>query len=110
MISHLVKKSAAITFMSQGLNAEQILMGHARATTTDIYVRSAGLYASQGMILEALGNSSIGQAIGGLLEREMPRKLRTSEAFCNQSRVTSTVQIPKIASNRLKSFGVPKGI
>jgi hypothetical protein len=85
-------KSAAIAFVSKGLNAAQVLMGHYRATTTDIYVRSAGLYAPQGMILEALGNSGIGQAIGGLLEREMPRKETASEAFCNQNHVTNMIQ------------------
>jgi len=89
-------KSAAIAFVSKGLNAAQILMGHARATTTDIYVRSAGLYAPQGMILEALGSSGIGQAVGGLLERAMPRKLEPSKAFCNQNHVTNTVQKRKV--------------
>jgi hypothetical protein len=44
------------------------------------------------MILDALGNSGIGQAIGGLLKGEMPRKLQTSEAFCNQNHVTNMVQ------------------
>ena len=76
----------------KSLNAAQILMGHARATTTDIYIRSAGLYAPQDMILDALGNSGIGQAIGGLLEREMPRQPVTAEAFCNQNHVTNVVQ------------------
>jgi len=85
-------KSAAIAFVSKGLTAAQILMGHTRATTTDIYVRSAGLYAPQSMILEALGNSDIGQAIGGLLEREMPRQSIAIEAFCNQNHVTNVVQ------------------
>jgi hypothetical protein len=85
-------KSAAIAFVSKGLNAAQILMGHARATTTDIYVRSAGLYAPQDMILEALGNSGIGQAIGGLLQGEMPRKLTTPEAFCTQEHVHTMFQ------------------
>ena len=89
-------KSAAIAFVSKGLNAAQILMGHARATTTDIYVRSAGLYAPQNMILEALGNSGIGQAIGGLLEREMPRQPESAEAFCNQNHVTKAVQNKKV--------------
>jgi hypothetical protein len=82
--------------VSKGLNAAQILMGHARATTTDLYVRSAGLYAPQGMILEALGNSGIGQAVGGLLEREMPRKAETSEAFCSQNHVTNMVLKRKV--------------
>jgi hypothetical protein len=48
------------------------------------------------MILEALGNSGIGQAVGSLLEREMPRKESASEAFCNQNHVTNTVQTPKV--------------
>jgi len=78
-------KAAAITFMSQGLNAAQILMGHARATTTDIYVRSAGLYAPQKMILEALGNSGIGQAVGSLLEREIARRLDASGHFVTRA-------------------------
>jgi integrase len=85
-------KAAAIAFVSKGLNAAQVLMGHYRATTTDIYVRSAGLYAPQGMILEALGNSSIGQAVGGLLEKGMPRKEDASEAFCNQNHVAGMIQ------------------
>jgi integrase len=78
-------KSAAITFMSQGLSAAQILMGHARATTTDIYVRSAGLYAPQKMILEALGSSGIGQAVGGLLEKEKARRPDTSGRFATRA-------------------------
>jgi integrase len=93
-------KSAAIAFVSKGLNAAQVLMGHYRATTTDIYVRSAGLYAPQGMILEALGNSGIGQAIGGLLEREMPRKAEAPEAFCNQNHVTNMAQKQKMHLTR----------
>jgi len=78
-------KSAAITFMSKGLNAAQILMGHARATTTDTYVRSAGLYAPQKMILEALGNSGIGQAVGGLLDKEISRKVGASGRFATRT-------------------------
>jgi integrase len=64
-------KSAAITFIGGGLNAAQVLMGHSRATTTDIYVRSAGLYTDQGKILEALGNNVIGKAVSGLMEKAM---------------------------------------
>lgn len=85
-------KSAAITFVSGGLNAAQVLMGHYRATTTDIYTRSAGLYTSQQVILDALGGSGIGQAIGGLLERQMPLELRPQEAFCSQNHVANVVQ------------------
>jgi integrase len=69
-------KSAAITFVSQGLNAAQMLMGHYRATTTDRYVASAGLYTNQQGILEALGSSEIGQAVGSLLEMEIPHEMQ----------------------------------
>ncbi|MDR2891559.1 MAG: site-specific integrase [Deltaproteobacteria bacterium] len=102
-------KSAATTFVAKGLNAAQILMGHSRATTTDIYVRSAGLYADQGAILEALSASVIGQAVSGLIresecgaeevphraEKVMPLKGATSEAFCTQELVHSRLQQPK---------------
>lgn len=102
-------KSAAITFVGGGLNAAQVLMGHYRATTTDTYVRSAGLYANQEVILDALGGSSIGQVAMGLTEsmeagdsleqayrllqeKEMPHELAAREAFCNQDHVTSMIQ------------------
>ncbi len=95
-------KSAAITFVAKGLNAAQILMGHSRATTTDIYVRSAGLYADQGAILEALSESIIGRAVSGLLggadspcgmvEKVMPLEISAPEAFCTQGLVHSKLQ------------------
>ena len=47
-------------------------MGHSKATTTDIYVRSAGLYNDQDIIVDALGESSIGKAANELLESKMP--------------------------------------
>lgn len=85
-------KSAAITFVGGGLNAAQILMGHSRATTTDIYVRSAGLYADRGMIPSALGEHVIGQTAARLLEMEMPHGGESHEAFCNQKSVTTRLQ------------------
>jgi len=85
-------KSAAITFVAGGLSAAQILMGHARATTTDTYVRSAGLYADQGAIIEALGKSVIGQAVSGLMEKEMPRESGSPEALCTQGVVHKRIQ------------------
>jgi hypothetical protein len=85
-------KSAAITFVFGGLRATQELMGHYRATTTDIYVRSAGLYADHGVIPDALGHSGIGKAVPGLLEKEMPREEQTPEAFCTQEHVHSVLQ------------------
>lgn len=81
-------KSAAITFVESGLNAAQVLMGHYRATTTDIYTRSAGLYTDQGAILAALGGSEIGQAVGSLLENSFPQKQETFGENCNPWLVT----------------------
>ncbi len=64
-------KAAAVTFMESGLNAAQTLMGHYRATTTDIYTKSAGLYSDQSDILCALGSSEIGQETSRLLKNNV---------------------------------------
>jgi integrase len=85
-------KSAAITFVASGLSAAQVLMGRSRATTTDIYVRSAGLYADHGAILDALSKSGIGKAVSGLLEKEMPLEDSAQETFCTQGHVHSMLQ------------------
>ena len=85
-------KAASIAFMEGGLNAAQQLMGHSRATTTDIYIRSAGLYSGQEMIVDALGNSAIGQAADKLLENKIPHRGSSCEAFCNQNLVTNKVR------------------
>ena len=85
-------KSAAITFEAGGIAAAQILMGHERATTTDRYVRSVGLYSDQSAILDALGNSGIGSAIAELLEKGMPHEVPAHEAFCTQDHVHNVVQ------------------
>lgn len=81
-------KSAAITFVAQGLNSAQILLGHSRATTTDTYVQSAGLYTDQGAILTALCGSGIGQAVGGLLEKIFPQEDALPGGNCNPEYVT----------------------
>lgn len=85
-------KSAAITFVAGGLNAAQTLMGHSQATTTNIYVRSAGLYTGQNAIMTALGENGIGHAASELLEKIMPHEVRAHEAFCNRESVTNRVQ------------------
>ncbi len=66
-------KSAAITFVQSGLNAAQTLLGHYRASTTDRYIKSAGLYANQGDIVNALGENGIGQIVGNLLKNNIPQ-------------------------------------
>ena len=63
--------------MELGLNAAQILMGHYRATTTDRYIKSAGLYTDQERIVTALGGSGIGQVVGDLLEKEIPQERKS---------------------------------
>lgn len=85
-------KSAEVVFISKGLNDTQLLMGHARATTTDRYVRSAGLYANRSMIPMALGESAIGRTAMELLEMEMPHGAQSHEAFCKQEPVNSRLQ------------------
>lgn len=81
-------KSAAITFEASGLNSAQILMGHYRATTTDTYVASAGLYMDQGAIVAALGNSGIGQIVGDLMKKSFPQEAAPLGGNCNPEFVT----------------------
>ena len=85
-------KAAAITFTAGGLAVAQTLMGHSRATTTDIYVRSAGLYGDRSVMMDALGESSIGIAAEQLLEMEMPRRPESREAFCKHASVNNRLQ------------------
>ena len=85
-------KAAAITFIAGGLAVAQTLMGHSRATTTDIYVRSAGLYGDRSVMMDALGESSIGIAAEHLLEMEMPRRPESREAFCKHGSVNNRLQ------------------
>ena len=67
-------KSAAIAYEGSGLNAAQILMGHSRATTTDRYVKSAGLYSNHSEILNALEKSKVGQSVCGLVKNKIPQE------------------------------------
>ena len=67
-------KSAAIAYEGSGLNAAQILMGHSRATTTDRYVKSAGLYSNHTEILNALEKSKVGQSVCGLVKNKIPQE------------------------------------
>ena len=85
-------KAAAITFTAGGLAVAQTLMGHSRATTTDIYARSAGLYGDRSVMMDALGESSIGIAAEQLLEMEMPRRPEPREAFCKHGSVNNRLQ------------------
>ena len=75
LVFHAIRhKSAAIAFMKLGLNAAQILRGHYRASTTDRYTKSAGLYTDQEEGVTALGDSGVGQVVGDLLKQEIPQE------------------------------------
>ena len=57
-------KSAAIVFTTLGgLNETQFFLGHSKATTTDRYIKSAGLYGGQEKPVGAIMGSSLGQAV-----------------------------------------------
>ncbi len=84
-------KAASIAFTVAGLNAAQQLMGHSRATTTDIYVRSAGLYSDNSVLVNALGESGIGQAASELFAK-MPLEEQSHGAFCKQENVNDIPQ------------------
>lgn len=84
-------KAASIAFLAGGLNAAQQLMGHYRATTTDIYVRSAGLYADKQVLVDALGDSGIGVAANALFTKK-PHEPQPHEAICKQENVNNILQ------------------
>lgn len=85
-------KAAAITFRDGGISNAQVLMGHEHATTTNRYVRSAGLYTDQAEIIDALAKNGIGQEGLRLLKQEMPLEGESQEAFCNPENVTNILQ------------------
>ncbi len=72
-------KSAAIVYGAQGLQDAQRLLGHYRASTTDRYVKSAGLYTNQEGILEALNGSAIGKVAGSLVAKANIRNVIPKE-------------------------------
>jgi integrase len=64
---------AARIFKEKGLNEAQIFMGHSRATTTDRYIKSAGLYADKVVLVTTIANSPVGAAVSALLQKEAAR-------------------------------------
>ena len=69
-----------------------LLMGHSRATTTDLYIRSAGLYTPPTVILDALGATRIAAAADELLKEIMPPEAESQEAFCVHQNVYTAIQ------------------
>lgn len=81
-------KSAEITFLANGLNGAQILMGHSSPITTAGYLRGAGLYADREVIPAALADNKIGRAVDSRFEEmKMPHEVRTHEAICKTALV-----------------------
>lgn len=85
-------KSARIVFADGGVKAAQSLLGHYRPTTTNTYLEEEGLLTGPAVLVEALGDSQIGQAAGSLLKTNLPHEIRTHEAECNRNHVTGMVQ------------------
>jgi hypothetical protein len=61
---------AARIFKATGLNEAQVFMGHSRATTTDRYIRSAGLYAEKDILATTISTSPVGLAAKAMLQKE----------------------------------------
>jgi len=61
---------AARIFKAKGLNEAQMFMGHSRATTTDRYIRSAGLYADKEALATTISTSPVGAAAIATLQKE----------------------------------------
>ncbi|MCL2029329.1 MAG: site-specific integrase [Deltaproteobacteria bacterium] len=61
---------AARIFKARGLNEAQMFMGHSRATTTDRYIKSAGLYADKEVLATTISNSPVGIAVTAILQKE----------------------------------------
>ena len=71
-------KAAEIIYLaSESSNEAQILLGHSQASTTNRYLKSAGLYTDKGAIVNAIANSPIGRAATEMLKREMAPKCET---------------------------------
>lgn len=81
-------KGAAIVFTAEGLNEAQLLMGHHKATTTDRYVKSAGLYAGGQKGVNAIMKSSVGRAAAEQVKKVMAPEAATSKANSNRELVT----------------------
>ena len=73
-------KGAAIVFTAEGLNEAQLFLGHAKATTTDRYVKSAGLYTGSDTIVNVIMNSSVGQAAAEQVRKTIAPEVAASEA------------------------------
>lgn len=74
-------KAAALLYLKSGLNEAQLFLGHARPTTTNAYVKSAGLYTGQDQLVNVIIESSLGRAASEQVQKVIAPEAPTSEAI-----------------------------
>lgn len=79
-------KAARIVYRAGRKNIDvQILMGHSLASTTDGYLEKDGLYADKSQVVNAIMESSVGQAAAEQVRKAIAPEVAASEAICKQS-------------------------
>ena len=79
-------KAAEIVYLAGGKsNDAQTLLGHAQASTTNRYLKSAGLYADKSQVVNAIMENSVGQAAAEQVRKAIAPEVAASEAICKQS-------------------------
>lgn len=73
-------KGASIVFTAEGLNEAQLFLGHTKATTTDRYVRSAGLYTGSDALVNVIMGSAVGQAAAEQVKKVIAPEVAAPEA------------------------------
>jgi len=79
-------KAAEIVYLAGGKSNEaQALLGHTQASTTNRYLKSAGLYADKTKVVNAIMGSSVGQAAAERVQKVIAPEVAAPEAICKQS-------------------------
>lgn len=79
-------KAAEIVYLAGGKSNEaQDLLGHTQASTTNRYLKSAGLYADKSQVVNAIMKSSVGQTAAEQVRKAIAPEAATTEAICKQS-------------------------
>jgi len=74
-------KAAELVYLAGNRNTDvQALLGHAKATTTDQYLQSAGLRADKSQVVNAILCSSVGKAAAEQAKKTLTPEAATSEA------------------------------
>ncbi len=115
----LRRKSPAIVFGMQGLQEAQRLLGRCRAATAGHCARSAGLYAEQDGMLEALEKSGAGRYVGTFVPKMKPvaqkKTKKTSRAAARKALHAARSMQPACyiflnVVQPIEFFGVPRRI